>query len=106
MLLGINQRWREQPCQRVGVQCARCTHTQVCTVSLEVVLLAILALGWIRKISHLIVFKGESQGEFLLGLHCEIESVCSSHLEQYHISSLKELKSSVIFLTFFLYRVF
>lgn len=69
-------------------------------------LLAILALGWIRKIPYLIVFKGELQGEFLSGFHCENKSAYCSQPEQYNILRLKELKSSIIFLNFFLSQVF
>lgn len=57
-------------------------------ILLASLLLAALALGWIMKISSLIVFKGELRGQFLLGFHCEIKSACSSQPEQYHILSL------------------
>lgn len=72
-------------------------------VPLALLLLVILAVGWTRKISHLIVFKGEPQGELLLGFHCEIKSTWSLQPEQYHILSLKlkQLKSNIIFLIFF-----
>lgn len=76
-----------------------CTFGSV-VVLLALLLLVILAVGWTRKISHLIVFKGEPQGEFLLGFNCEIKSTWSSQPEQYHILSLKQLKSNIFFFFF------